>query len=398
MLCTVFLRNFIGFTCCNQTKIIRYNNLVILTPGHRPGHAAKLIRPKSYCEQVDMVDFDAQNSDLQLSRLSGDRLQAMESAILSDEYQAITSILLARGNRLVYEAYFQDADTETLHNTRSATKTVTGMLVGIAVDLGLLPGVLVPVLPFFPDKQPVRYPDLRKSQITIADLLTMSSLLECDDWNSFSRGNEERMYLIEDWVKFALDLPIRGYPAWVEKPQDSLYGRSFSYCTAGVVLLGELLARAVGMPVEEFARQHLFIPLDIQRADWQYTPLGGAMTGGGLSLCSRDLLKLGLLALQDGQWNGLQVISRDWMLASTRPHVRIDAKTEYGFLWWLRKFPSGDQSYAAYYMAGTGGNKVLVFPTLDLVAVITSQNFGLRNAHQLTDRLVSEYILAANVG
>ncbi len=345
-----------------------------------------------------MVDFDARNSDLHLSQLSGDRLQAMEFAILSGEYQAITSVLLARGNRLVYEAYFQEAGTETLHNTRSATKTVTSILVGIAVDVGLLPGVQAPVLRFFPDKQPVRYPDLRKSQITIADLLTMSSLLECDDWNSFSRGNEERMYLIEDWVQFALDLPIRGFPAWVEKPQDSPHGRSFSYCTAGIVLLGELLARAAEMPVDEFARQHLFSPLDIRRVEWQYTPLGGAMTGGGLSMCSRDLLKLGLLALQTGQWNGVQVVSRDWMLASTRPHVRIDAQTEYGYLWWLREFPIGELSYPAIFMTGTGGNKVLVFPTLDLVAVLTSQNYGLRNAHHLTDRLVCEYILAASTG
>jgi len=133
------------------------------------------------------------------------------AAVRAGTYKQITSILVSRHGELIFEQYFDDGGAAALRNTRSATKTVTGMLVGAAVDRKLL-RVDAPVLPFFADRLPLLNPDPRKSRITVEDFLTMSSLLECDDENSFSRGNEERMYLVEDWVKFTLDLPIKGLP------------------------------------------------------------------------------------------------------------------------------------------------------------------------------------------
>lgn len=327
--------------------------------------------------------------------LGGKSLQAMESAIESGEFKKITSILIARNGKLVYETYFDGSDAIALRNTRSATKTVTGILIGIAIDSGFLTGVDSPILKFFPDKQPLQNPDPRKGKINIEDFLTMSSLLECDDWNSFSRGNEERMYLIEDYVKFTLDLPIKGFPAWATKPADSPYRRSFSYCTAGVATLGGVLERATKMPVPDFAGKYLFVPLGIKKVKWQITPTGLAMTGGGLELQSRDLLKLGELYSNKGLWKGIRIISDDWVKASIQPHVQVDNETEFGYLWWLRTFKSGDTNFSSYLMQGNGGNKVAVFPELNLVVVITSTNYNTKGMHEQTDRLLSDYILPA---
>ena len=347
---------------------------------------------------VSVVQLHGQNewivSSADAAGLSSRRFAEMDSAIQKGEFKNVTSVLIARHGRLVHEKYVDNAPN-SVRNTRSLTKTITGILIGIAIDKGYLAGVDASVLPFFTDKLPVQNPDARKEKITVEDLLTMSSCLECDDDNSFSRGNEERMYLIEDWVKFALDLPVRAFPSWVPKPEASPYGRSFSYCTAGVVMLGGVLERSTKQKVEDFAATYLFQPLGIRNVEWQFTPMGLAMTGGGLSLKSRDLLKLGQLFLNRGRWNGDQIISERWVKISTAPHVQIDDEKEYGYLWWLRGFKSGEKKHSAYYMTGNGGNKAVVFPGLDMVVVITTTNYNLRGAHDLTDRLLTDFILPA---
>lgn len=320
------------------------------------------------------------------------RLEQLGQAIAAGEFQKITSVLVAHKGATLYESYFDAAGSDGLRNTRSATKTVTGMLVGIASDLGLL-SVDAPIMHYFPDKLPVRNPDARKERMTVQDFLTMSSCLECDDFNSFSRGNEERMYLIEDWIQFTLNLPVRGFAAWNPKPEDSPYGRSFSYCTAGVVTLGGVLERATGMSIPEFAKKYLFDPLGVTQVGWQFTPLGGAMTGGGLGLASCDLMKLGQLYLNGGMWQGTRILSEQWIHDSTRPYAQIDDETEYGYLWWLKQFQAGERRVQVFFMSGMGGNKVYVVPELELVTVISSENFRVKNAHELSERVLKEYIL-----
>lgn len=327
--------------------------------------------------------------------LHASTLQEMDAAIKQGKFQQITSVLIARHGKLVHETYYDEAGQQALRNTRSATKTITAMLTGAAIDRGYIASVKSPILPLLQFPQPLANPDPRKAKISVEDLLTMSSLMECDDQNPYSRGNEERMYLIEDWLKFFLDLPIKGFPAWSKKPEASPFGRAFSYCTAGSTALGALIQQATKMPLTEFADKTLFAPLGIEQREWQYSPLGLAQGGGGLSLRSRDLLKLGQLLANGGNWQGQQVLSQAWVQASVSPQAQVDEQRQYGYLLWKYAYQSKSGQYAAYQMAGSGGNKVVVFPELDIVVVVTTTNFGARNPHQISDKLISDFVLGA---
>ena len=273
------------------------------------------------------------------------------------EYGEITSVVVSRAGEVVVEEYF-DGDAATLRNTRSCTKTVAGMLLGLAIERGIVTGVEAALEDILGEPAP---------PVTLRDLLTMSSCLDCNDWDEDSPGNEELMYPQEDWLGFVLGLPLRDE-------------RTFSYCTAGVVALGIGLERAVGESLSAFAQRELFDPLGIDRAEWQHTPLGQASNAGGLLLTSRGLLSLGDLYLRGG--GGL--VSPAWVAESLQPHARVNDEIEYGYLWWLREY-AGER---CFFMAGTGGNRVHVFPDRDLVAGITTTNFRRRDANALSDRLV----------
>jgi CubicO group peptidase (beta-lactamase class C family) len=329
------------------------------------------------------------------SGLSDARLRALDAAIRSAEFKKIGSVLISRHGKLAYESYFE-GDAATLRDTRSATKSITDALIGIAIDEHKLSGADAKVLALLPERaRRIQNPDPRKAAITVEDFLTMSSPLECDDWNDASRGNEERMYLVEDWAQFILDLPIRGRMHVGEQVEAAPYGRHFSYCTGGVFTLSEVLEKATGKRTDRYASEKLFQPLGITNAEWVYSPMNVPQTGGGLRLTSRDLLKIAQLYLDGGEWRGKRIVSEAWVQSSTRPHARIDEATEYGYLWWLKSFKVGEKSYSAFFMSGNGGNKVVAIPALDMAVVITSTNYNTRGMHEQTEKILTDYVLAA---
>ncbi|WP_350016346.1 serine hydrolase [Rhodanobacter sp. IGA1.0] len=320
------------------------------------------------------------------------RLSSVEAKIADKTYKDITSIMVVQDGKTVYEHYFNGSTADTLNDVRSASKSITALLVGAAIDRHLISGVDAPVYDFFPGHKPA---DPRLAKTTLEDLLTMSSLWECNDENEFSSGNEERMYVTERWLDFALALPVKGFAPWMDKPADSPFGRSFSYCTAGAFVAGAAVERAAGQPLARFAAQVLEQPLGITAVKWNTSPEGIGMGGGGTRYRTRDLAKIGQLVLDDGRWNGRQVISANYIKAMTTPHAQPREDAEYGYLWWHFHFTVDGKDVAAWSMSGNGGNYVLLVPERHLVAVVTSTAYNQRYAHPQSREIISRYILGA---
>jgi CubicO group peptidase (beta-lactamase class C family) len=298
-------------------------------------------------------------------------------------FGTVTSVLILQDEEVVFEGYFNGADAQTLHNTRSVTKTIIGQIAGLAISDGVL-GLDQPLAPLFADIHPFQNPDPRKDAITPLDLLTMSGPLECDDWNEFSRGNEERMYLVEDWSRFFWDLPIRGYPSWATPPSETEYGRSFSYCTAGVQVLGEAVARAAGRAVMEYAEERLFAPLGVDAFEWAVTASGRPHLGGGLLLTSRGLAAFAELQRTGGIAQGQRILPESWTTQSITPQGVISegGGFEYGYLWWLDERHTAAGPVQLAMMNGNGGNRVWIVPEHGLTIVLTKTDFNTATMHR----------------
>lgn len=242
-------------------------------------------------------------------------LEAGTNAVQSKTYGGVDSFLVVRDDLLVHEAYFDDYNRDKPHDLRSATKSITSALVGIAIDQGLLGGVDEPALPHLGGEAGLRNFDPRKREITLEDLLTMTPGLACDDWNSSSPGNEAKMYEERDWVKFIFDLPMVADP-----------GTQYGYCTGGVVALGAVLGEASGQRADAYARQVLFSRLGISGEKWEYTPTGAVDTGGHIRLRPRDMAKFGQLFLRRGTWGGERIVSQEWVDRSTSFRVRTNLR------------------------------------------------------------------------
>jgi len=283
-----------------------------------------------------------------------------------DAGSGISALLVMRHGQPVFEQYWNGYDKDTLHDLRSATKSITSLLVGIAIDQHALGGVDDTIAQWLAADYPGA--PVLADGLVLENLLTMRSGLACNDWNVDSPGQEEHMYAHQDWVEFWLNLPLKYAP-----------GSVTSYCTGNPVVLGRILAKATQQEVPAFAQARLFGPLGITSAVWNTYDNGTRTdTGGHMHLRPRDMARIGQLALQRGQWNGTQLVSTAWMDASTSEHTEFDAGPTdgYGYLWWHGTLELATREVPFFFANGAGGQYIFVVPQLDLVAVFTGENYG----------------------
>ena len=307
-------------------------------------------------------------------------LAEMVRKIVDRTYPNVHSVLIIKNRKLVFEEYFYEYAKDTLQELRSATKSFISALTGIAIDKGYIKSINEKVLSFFPEYNFDDSSDLL-SRLTIRNVLTNQTGLDCDISNEKSEGNETRMYESDDWVKFSLDLPM----------VDSPGGRGM-YCTGNSIILGKIVEKQTKKLLTEFANQTLFGPLGITALKWQFKPdKSNAETFGQLNLRPRDLAKFGLLYLNKGKWKGKQIISAEWCEQSLRKHSTIQG-VDYGYQWWIKYLDADGVRYYGKAAQGNGGQKIYIFEQQNMVTVVTGGNY---NTQSPSDELIKKYILPA---
>lgn len=320
----------------------------------------------------------------------------------------IQSLIVAKDGKLVLETYYpgvdmtvtdnlifvrKDVNRDTLHCLASASKSVTSILFGIAMDQGYVTDLDEKMFANFPDYAELS--DADKDEITFRQMLTMTTGLAWDETSySFNdrRNDLNVMFFNPDPVKFMLEKPLVARP-----------GEAFIYNSGVTNLMGEILNRKTGKPLVEFARENLFTPLGITSFRWlTFTNAPQmALTSSALYLKPRDIAKIGQLYLQEGVWDGKQIISAQWVQVSTAESVvepinysPAFQNTGYGYQWWRGTFANGQTE--TIYAAGYGGQYIFIMPEIDTVIVLTGSYFFEGYSYILD--VINTYILGSVYG
>ncbi|UCD09465.1 MAG: serine hydrolase [Dehalococcoidales bacterium] len=312
--------------------------------------------------------------------------QGMDSALIKealellkeqDKYE-IHSLLIIRNGHIVTDAYFYPFFKGIKHNLFSVTKSITGTLLGIAIDHGYIMNIDQSILDFVQQNKAINLGD-GKQMMTVKDLLTMQTGF---DIISQPEDTLREMMMSADWVDFTLDLPMKEEP-----------GTYFDYCSPGSHLLSAIIQQVAGMSTLDFATRYLFDPLGIADVGWPSDPQGITHGWSDLHLTPHDMAKIGYLYLNNGCWEGKQLISEEWIKNSTQAHVDFgedrgyygtqEKGYGYGYQWWIMP---------EYFSAvGHGGQYIIVSPEKNLVIVLT----GGGGSTDIVSKVVTDYIFAA---
>jgi len=314
----------------------------------------------------------------------GSRLCALADRL--QEADDVHSIVIARHGRLVFEKYFAgydepwgyedkryEFDATTKHDMRSVSKSIVSLLTGIAIDRRIIDGVDAPALQFFPEMVSVAKEGW--ARIKLYDFLTMSSGIAWDENRAWTDPKNDEPHLLSeaDPIRYVLSKTIAAPP-----------GAQWNYNGGGVELLGAIIARQSEKSLDVFARDALFTPLGITDFEWQTYPNGKVSAASGLRLRTRDAAKIGQLMLNKGLWQGVRIVSADWIEQSTIPRFQaigyFGGLFFYGRFWWLGRTLSGEREVPWISAMGLGGQRIFIVPSLDLVVVSTSGLYA--NARQ----------------
>lgn len=374
-LLTIEIRPYLKSTSVKTGRLIAKGEINLSVP------------KKNISEQQIALQPIKPNSGWEVSKdqFKTEKIKALNQKITENRFREITSIVVIKNKKLLIEEYFNNSGRDSLQDTRSVGKSFASALAGIAIKEGYLKNENQTLGEFYHLKEFQHY-NPKKDSVTLKSLLTMSSSFEGNDDDDDSPGNEENMYPTDNWVKFALDVPMT----------DHKIGEKWSYFTAGVVVTGDILDQKVPKGLESYAKEKLFNPLEITTYQWQYTPQHKISLAGGMRMNSLDFAKFGQLYKNNGEWKGKKVIDKAWIKKSFSNYFPDNKDFEgYGYLFWRKIYKVGNKSFEAYQCSGNGGNKIIMFTEIPLVIVITAKAYNKAYAHSQSEKIVQEYLLPA---
>ena len=310
-------------------------------------------------------------------------LDALTDKIESGQMGLISSLLIVRNKKIVYEEYFRDMTDVTLHNIYSVTKSFTSAMIGIALREGKINSIADKIYGLFPEYDTFQNMTPYKDSITIEHLLQMRAGYRWDEISipyGMPENSFTQMYASDDVVKFVLDRPLSDIP-----------GSTFVYNTGASMLLGGIIRNSYEYDVQEFANRVLFVPLGITRHQWVQIHNGFIPTGTGLKLTPRDMAKFGLLYLQNGIWNGDTLVPTEWIQQSHQPYSRFTSGNGYGYHWWLRELHIKGSTYLVPEAMGYGNQYIFVIHPLNMVVVSTAENY--ENFTGFIEEILNNYII-----
>lgn len=315
------------------------------------------------------------------------QLTEMEKFILNDSLPNTHSVLISKKGKIVYENYFDGYNENIPHDMRSASKSISSAVVGIAKDKSLFNNVEQSIFDFLPKKYQ-SHKDILKTEIDIQSLLTMSSGIDAIDYginaNPKSSATEQNYQRTPDWIEAILTAPM------IHKPNTKA-----NYGSANPALLGVAMDSIVSGSLELFIDKYLFQKLEISNYIIQTDLRDKPYFGGGMYLTPKDMVKFGELYLNKGKWNDKQVLSKKWIKKSFTNYLNLENtadKNGYGYLWWHHTYIINGKEVKSIEARGAGGQYIFIIPKLKVVAVITSGNYRNRKSQQ-PEKILNNYIL-----
>lgn len=302
--------------------------------------------------------------------IDGKALAGLFAGLATEPHKDLKGIVILRHGNLVAESYFNGDNANTLHDIRSATKSITATLMGIAIDQGIVKSVEDSIANYLP-----HLPRDGKERIRIRDLLNMRSGLDANDDDPASPGNETRLDASSDWMKSVYAVPMKGAP-----------GGQYIYVSINAFLVGAIIENASHMHLDRFAAEHLFSPLGIAQYKWRRVPIDRTTGQGNLEITTGDEAALGQLFLDKGQYHHRQIVSPGWIeqcVANQVPISAVDPYADYyGYLWYTKTESVGKRSILVHFASGNGGNKIYLVPSLNMVIAITASAYNQPYRHQ----------------